>query len=619
MLAPYNHAGRSCLDTASPLAVGKMPLPSTPAGAIAQTIADKQRKSNVFDHTAPMRRPSACAADQQTQLFARNLRTQVPRSPSLSHRSSSSLLSQPQARPQLNYMRETSSSRRRGRNPTVEDTDRADVFQPQPPSTASRSASRLRSQSPYRSANPPVPTASTSLIPRRAPSRQRPPLPRGRPPSASRGFTALGRNASREQPEESSSTKATHGWQIEQNRLTSLSQRPQQNPEPLSNSWIVRDPLKSANSAQVDSAETEDDAMQLDASDMRELQQYTASFERNGLSHPETANPQQFRSFVNSSTAPSSTGDKAIHRSDMGTFLQPDGSCNNTGVPLFPSVVGRPSQRCSTELQQRQGVRAQVPQAVQQQQQLCSFPRFLSQQMEMLEGLAPFGKLGAATERTSTGHEAKPGVAPFAFGECMGPSQGARSGGILWRVFDLVCWSAQLAVIVITCTWRLLNTSYDSWSTRHFKECFTAMLSSKGLLQVPTAPSSISNRCLEENNSSSSLKQHLPGRLSAATIARRSEQQQLSQQQQHSREQYPFQRKADSRSSFGSSPLTETNTAEQAIRGYLLSDRTAEAKKLAAQGFQLIKMVFIAGAALCALYWLLTLAPKEESVDFDFM
>ncbi|KAL8426517.1 hypothetical protein Efla_004882 [Eimeria flavescens] len=675
--------------------VDNMPLPPASASAIAQSIAAKQRSSNIFDASAPMRRPSACAADQQTQLFAKNLRTpQGRRSPSVDRagsRSSTSMAAQPQLYVHQNYMRATSSSRRRSRNAQLEEVEQAPVPPPQP-LRLSRSSSRLRSQSPRVHASNPVPLpSSTAGYPRRAPLRQ-PPLPRGRPPSACRGPPAAQRGggarptASRQQRGQEAAAAALGApWLSENSHAAEQQLQHQQqqlahlNPS-LSSSWMVQDPLTAATNAPLGFCDAADEALPLDASDQRELARLTASFERTASlpQYSQVSSYQRMRCAPVDALHAATGATGAAAAAAYPSFVQqPAAATGSTEAPRFPSIFEAGGSAASATQPHRRALEgpAASPASQQQQQQEQQQQELQQRQQQPQQQrgvLSPASRQLAAgrtlhcwleasvvggsnsVESVQLRHAAAQGGAPVSAAESpVQPVRESARASTLGRLTDFICWGVRLAVVLVVCTWRVLNTSYDSWSAKQFSDSFRALLSAGGVLWLQPSPTTNANSRGKQQQQQQ--QQPVAPRLSAASLARiaqrqqqqqqqqqqlnQQQQQQLNQQQQLTQQQQQVhqqqrvlqqhqqevlkQQNAQKAPSFEAcsrqSPPSEPHACEALIKTpSSAADGSPEAKSLD-RGFPLLKTVVIALVAFYAFSWLADTAPKEELVDFDLM
>ncbi|CDJ66762.1 hypothetical protein, conserved [Eimeria necatrix] len=627
-----------------------MPLPPTPAGALAQSIAAKQRTSNVFSDNEPLRRPSACGADQQTRLFAKNLRTHTPRSPSVG-RSTSSLASQPLERSQRNYMRATSSSRRRSRNAGGADHSVAAETPRQLLAPNNPSASRVRSQSPYRAAGQLAPTASLHALPRLAPLRQGPPLPRGRgaPAALQEGEAANRVGADLRRQNSSVAGEAVCSWSLGRSHTSLLpvaapqqeQQQQQRKQGSLSSSWTVRDPLTSAGNAHADLVEADDATLQLDASDQRELSQITASFERSGLftciSETTSARGREVAasSRFNSAAAAAAAAAHNAANEDYGFSVRKNAESSNgegrslaegllrgsalsnmteksqqqrgQGAPAYAAqALGQQQQQ--QELQQQQMRQQQQP----QQEQLRSWPRPPQQQEEASSvGAGGLNICGSGFGHEPPGSDTRPCAASSFFGGGSFASVWLSPCGDLWRIMGRVGWCFRFAVVLIVCLWRLLNTSYDSWSARQFRQDFSDMLAGR---EPPVKAPFLGCRGSLNRGSGAApalTPEGLLERVSAGSTTQR-------QQKQQNTKPY-LRRSSAARSSLGSVHPRDKDTALTAARGYGSSCTATEGRPVGGV-LSLLKAFSIALSVVGLFCWLLlTAAPKEEFVDFDFM
>ncbi|KAL8435728.1 hypothetical protein ACSSS7_002265 [Eimeria intestinalis] len=629
-----------------------MPLPTAPASAIAQSIAAKQRSSQVFDSSATMRRPSACAADQQTQLFARNLRTQVPRSPSLSRgSSSSSSIMHPTQSLQRNYMRTTSSSRRRSRNLPHEVAAESESSQPQLSRQLYRSgsSSRMRSQSPYLNSFNSSSAASSNSAYRRAPLRQQaPPLPRVRAPSASsRGPRVepsggpahrVGSRFAREGVSTLAHVSASWRAETSTSYTEQHHQQAHQKPDSLSSSWVVRDPLTAAsNVGFVEGSES--GLLQLDVSDQRELANLTASFEQAGAvhlpSHIQYHKGLQQGGSTDLQLPSGFAGKHAVQEiSPLGPPSRPASAYTAEAAPRFPSIfdgfAGGPSIPPS-QTHANTALRVSATNEQQQQQGHQVPPVSIQQRYAFTAVLAEAGRQPTPcfTVRTDRGQSAGSGV----FGRFVPASDKSSKPSVLRRLLDFACWCGRFALVLIVCIWRLLNTSYDSWSARQFTESFKSLLASGGVLGLqPLRSRSADDHWSSsdqwspqprESKPSEAQRTSPPPRLSAASLARiaqRQQQQQQQQQQQSAVKQQGIQKtSAAHKSCTGETFSKEMNFVEPLIgdsdpfRGV----QTPEVKP--DKAFPLAKVGALLGLGLYACWWLLSSAPREELIDFDLM
>ncbi|CDJ49586.1 hypothetical protein, conserved [Eimeria brunetti] len=471
-----------------------MPLPSMPARALAQTIAEKQRTSTIFNDTDGLRRPSACGTDQQTQNFVRNLRAHPPCSHSVSR--SSSVASQQRDRAQRNYMKATSSSRRRSRNADIKDdgVGVGRLHQSPVASNYSPSVSRIRSESPSRAALPPVfPTSSHAPI-RASTVRQGPPLRPNRATSAPKNLQLLQPpstlpNSALLQHERSCAGSSNHSWKLENGNTGSISRLWQQHKSIqeqqkmqgiLSSSWTVRDPLTTAGSAHCDLEDADDGCLQLDASDQQELSQLTASLEKAGLlgcyADTSQANTASLSCAGLTSVATPSSSQSLSHLPGV-----PKG-------PVHPLTTGKRHHH----MQAASGFTGHATDRNQQQQppQLEPPQQHLQQQKAMLRswacppqpqgpsggGLSTRGMERLGVVSSAPGSDKRPGVSPSDFGITAAPSGYGASWEGLWRLVGTLKFCLRFVVVLIVCLFRLLNTSYDTWSAAQFKKAFEEIL-----------------------------------------------------------------------------------------------------------------------------------------------
>ncbi|CDJ40982.1 hypothetical protein, conserved [Eimeria tenella] len=628
-----------------------MPLPPTPAGALAQSIAAKQRTSNVFSDNAPLRRPSAYGADQQTRLFAGNLRTHTPRSPSVG-RSSSSLASQPLERSQRNYMRATSSSRQRSRNAGGADHGVAAETPRQLHAPNNPSGSRVRSQSPYRAAGQLASTASLHALPRLAPLRQGPPLPRGRgaPPALQEGEAANRVVAGLRRQNSSVAGGSVCSWSIGRSHTSLLpvaappqEQQQQRKQGSLSSSWTVRDPLTSAGNAHADLVEADDGTLQLDASDQRELSQITASFERSGLftcisettstREREVATSSRFNSAAAAAAATAAAHNAAnqdygfsarknaensssegrslaegLFRGSALSNMTEKSQQKGQGAPAY-AIQALGQQQQQQELQQQQIRQQQQP----QQEQLRSWPRPPQPQEEASSvGGGGLNICGRGFGHEPPGGDTRPCAASSFFGGGSFASVWLSPCGDLWHVMGRVGWCFRFAVVLIVCLWRLLNTSYDSWSARQFRQDFSDMLAGR---EPPVkAPFLACRGSLNRGSGAAAAltPEGLLERVSAGSTTQR-------QQKQQNTKPYLRRSSAAARSSLGSVHPRDKDAALTAARGYGSSCTATEGRPVSG-ALSLLKAFSIALSVVGLFCWLLLTAdPKEEFVDFDFM
>ena len=605
-----------------------------PARALAQTIAAKQRTSTIFNDGAPARRPSACGADQQTQNFVKNLRAHTPRSPSVG-RSSSSLASQPRERSQRHYMKATSSSRRRSRNAGLGDDVLGGGFPHQIAPSNYSPSSRLRSQSPCRSAIPPVASTATHVPTRAATMRQGPPLPRSRAPSVPRGLQlqqppSTLSNGGLRQHGKCFAGISTYSSQLDSVH-SSLLPRPRQQQKPqdplqtnqgsLGSSWTVRDPLTSAGNAHADLVDIDDQPLQLDASDQRELAQLTASIERAALlcCSTETSNERTLASnaspYCTGSTAapPRSSIESLSHFSGI-----PKGHDHSlTTVKRHQHIKGSTSTSQSAGRQQQEQPQQLEPlQQQNQQQQQQVMPRSWPFPPQPQEPSCGFNRGMERLEDISSGPRGgrRPGVAPSSFGipEAT-PGHRVYCEG-LRRLMGTMKFCLRFVVLLIVCLFRLLNTSYDSWSAANFRKAFEEILA---------GPAN------GGGNADTSKLQDLLKRISVGCTARSQQQQQQEQQQQHQPYQqqqcqppYSSRNSANARSSLGSLQQYESNIGKNTPKrgfNFLSSGKKAEGEVLGLHrpALKALCLVVVVVSLLCWLF--ITTAPKEEFVDFDLM
>lgn len=629
-----------------------MPLPSVPARALAQTIAAKQRTSTIFNDAAPARRPSACGTDQQTQHFVRNLRAHTPRSPSIT-RSSSSLSSQTRERVQRNYMNSTSSSRRRSKNAGFGDDGFGAEHSQQttaPSNYFSPSASRLRSQSPCRTAVAPVTSSALHATTRAGVVRQGPPLPRSRAPSVPRNLqlqqppSSLASGGLRQHGKSLAGSSA-YSWQLEKGS-SSFVQRPRHQPrsllqqqqtveESLSSSWTVRDPLTSAGNAHADLVGADDESIQLDASDQRELSQLTASFGRTGLLGCYAATSQD-QALADTASLPSAgaaaappPGSNESQPQFSGLPIGPIESLNTLkchqhmqGAPSFPVQAcdqHQQQQKMQAEHMQQEPQnqqhhqRQQQPQQQPQQQQamLRPWPYPPQPQEPSSDGISTLvmGRLRGVSSAPQS--DKKPGVALSAFGMISTPPGCRASYEGLWKLVGTLKFCLRFVVVLIVCLFRLLNTSYDSWSATQFRKAFEEILA---------GPAS------REGSADAENFQGVLGRSSVASIANSQQQrQQLQrprQQQQLNLPSLSSRNPANARSTVGGLHQCESDTGRDTRKkgfDFASTCKKAESNDLGIHR-RALKVLSLVMAVVSLLFWLfISTAPKEEFVDFDFM
>ncbi|KAL8455647.1 hypothetical protein Emag_000469 [Eimeria magna] len=623
-----------------------MPLLTAPASEIAQNIAAKQRSSQIFDSSATMRRPSACAADQQTQLFARNLRTQVPRSPSLSRGNSSTSIVHPTQGVQRNYMRTTSSSRRRSRNPPHEVAEESEPSHPQLSRQLNRSgsSSRMRSQSPYPNSLISFPAASSNSAYRKAPLRQQPPpLPRGRAPSASsRGprvepFGGPPQRARSRQPREGISTVAhvAASWQAEASTsyTEQRHQHAQQKLDSLSSSWVVRDPLTAASNENVGFVEGADSGLlQLDVSDQRELAHLTASFEQAGALRLPSSMQYQGGIHQGGSTemqfASGCAANNTVHQTNaLRPPPRPESAYTSETAPRFSSIfdgtVGGPSMPLSHPYANN-ALRVSATNDQQQQQCYQLGPVSIQQRDAFAATPAAAGRypISSVAPGNGWGESLRSGV----LGRFMPAPEKSRRPSLFERLLNFACWCGRFALVLIVCIWRLLNTSYDSWSARQFTESFSALLASGGVLglQPLRSSSTIDQWSLQAHDSKPSETQRTPPapRLSAASLARiaQRQQQEKQQQQQPAVKQQGSQKTLAVQQSCTGKTISRGMNASEPLIGDLDPFKSAHTPEVKPdKAFSLFKVVALLSLGLCACSWLLSLAPREELIDFDLM
>ncbi|CDJ30361.1 uncharacterized protein EMH_0028580 [Eimeria mitis] len=623
-----------------------MPLRSLPAGDLAQSIAAKQRTSTIFDDTAPVRRPSASGTDQQTQHFVRNLRTHTPRSPSVS-RSTSSLAGQPHGRAERNYMKATSSSRRRSRNAGLEEDGMGSErpHQIPAPSNYSPAASRRRGQSPCRTLVPRVATLPLHTTTRVASVRHAPPLPPCRAPSVSRGLQlqqplSTISNGGLRQHEGSLAGVSTNSWQLENGHRSSLpiprqQQKQQQQQQQqqqkiqgcLSSSWTVRDPLTSAGNAHADMVEADDGSLQLDASDQQELSQLTASFERTGLCcYTETS------SQTNTACVPccGSTAAPLQGSTESQSHLPeiPKGLIESLTMvkrhqhmqgpsTLTGQAIGQHQHQQSPQpepLQQQHHPRQQEPQQqqpAQQSEQQQVVPRpwpWPPQPQEPSTGgisIRRVETLGCMSSAPQS--EKRPGVAVSAFGMAAAPSE-CRAYEGFWKLAGSLKSCLRFIVVLIVCLFRLLNTSYDTWSASQFRKAFEEVL----------AGPAYRGGSADTSKLQSGLR-----RISMGSTAQQQRPQQQKQQHQ-SQPRYSTRNSTNAHSSVGGVQQREPDTgrATHARTGGLPFAKACKGTAGETLGFHrpALKVISLIVAVASLLCWLfITTAPKEEFVDFDFM
>ncbi|XP_026189852.1 uncharacterized protein LOC34622075 [Cyclospora cayetanensis] len=606
-----------------------MPLPTTPAGALAQSIAAKQRSSTIFDDAPPLRRPSACSTDRQTQLFVRNLRTTAPpemRSPSIS-RSSSNFSAQLQrqtlSRAQQSYMRTTSSSRSRSRNPLPECNDLS-PHQSQPQYSSS---TRVRSPSPYRVASMnSVPAVATHSTGRTATLRQgQPPLPRARRPFVQRSVDAEQHSATRQHHtacnhDAPTVGKSLYSWQAKKMHQDSLEE--QQKLRSLSSSWTVQDPLKSAGTMRAGLGESDDGPLELDASDQRELSQITASLEMHRL-FPRSATTYSTQAGTTQGPLASGTVDaepktRQQNQTSAGFALLQE-SHETSLVP-----------RTTEHQQQRKGI---LPHLIQpswhqqklQQQQPLSRPWPCPQQQDTTPSVdilepgkaAEVGKFSGVSGRRGVGLSTF-GVS--AFGEESPEGKGAYSG--MANLFGLFGWCARFALVLVVCLWRLLNTSYDSWSARQFKESFMAQMTGESLIGegLVGEQSQLGVGGMRKTNgeAGAALKsQSLLHRITARQAPHRHQHEQQDQSCHVHRDKSIVPGGVPRSTSLEGLTLSEAHGrrgGHSSLQSFNVCNEQA-----GMYGSLLPKALSLAVAAFCLVCWLFMETPREEFVDFDFM
>lgn len=540
-------------------------------------------------------------------------------------------------------MKATSSSRRRSRNTGLGD-DGLGGEQPHEipaPSNYSPSASRFRSQSPCRTAIPAV--ASTALhAPTRANAvRHGPPLPRIRAPSVHRGLQLqqpplnLPSGGVR-QHGKSPSGGTNYSWHLENSQSSFLPrQRQQQKPQQrqqqkvqgsLSSSWTVRDPLTSAGNAHADLVDGDDGSLQLDASDQRELSQLTASFERTGLlccyaetSHERALDNTASLSCADSTAAPAQTsGANLAHFSGIAKGIihsvatvkshhnaQGDSTFTSQAAGQQHQQMLQPGPLQQLHPQQQEPQQQQTQQHSQQQKvMLRSWPS--PPQLHELSNGAVSTRVTERLGRMSSARRSDkiPGVAPSAFGMETTPSGYKDPCGGLQQLVGTLKFGVRFVVVFIVCLFRLLNTSYDSWSSAQFKKAFQDILAGSAY---------------RGGNADTPKLQGTVGRFSAGSAAY--SQQQQPHQQQRNVPSSSSRGSANAFSNLGGFQQRESITGRDARKsGFDLvptcKKTVGETLGLHRPVLKVLSLIMVAGFLL---WWLLITTAPEEFVDFDFM